>query len=157
MNEPLEWRELRRTSRPPWSDPMSRLDTGDSRATSVRWDSAKINIHLFSFFWQSEKILQNWINIILFFIEQECIEIIYCQYYPAIWGVISNTLPLWKKLHTSHSQMLGKVESGGGPIFKVVLECLKRCSEPFLIYIYGIQCDFMPKSCWKHSIAKFAM
>ena len=31
-----------------------------------------------------------------FFIERECIEIIYCQYYPAIWGVISNTLPLWK-------------------------------------------------------------
>ena len=27
----------------------------------------------------------------------ECIEIIYCQYYPAIWDVISNTLPLWKK------------------------------------------------------------
>ena len=25
--------------------------------------------------------------------------------------------------HMSHSQMLGKVESGGGPIFKVVLEC----------------------------------
>ena len=24
---------------------------------------------------------------------------------------------------------------------------LKRCSEPFVIYIYGIQCDFMPKSC----------
>ena len=23
----------------------------------------------------------------------------------------------------THSQMLGKVESGGGPIFKVVLEC----------------------------------
>ena len=23
--------------------------------------------------------------------------------------------------------------------------------KPFLIYIYGIQCDFMPKSCWKHS------
>ena len=32
----------------------------------------------------------------LFFIERECIEIIYCQYYPAIWGVISNTLLLWK-------------------------------------------------------------
>ena len=32
-----------------------------------------------------------------FFIEQELIEIIYCQYYPAIWGVISNTLPVWKK------------------------------------------------------------
>ena len=25
--------------------------------------------------------------------------------------------------YMSHSQMLGKVESGGGPIFKVVLEC----------------------------------
>ena len=25
--------------------------------------------------------------------------------------------------HMSHSQMLGKVESGGGPIFNVVLEC----------------------------------
>merc|ERR1712211_188635 len=24
---------------------------------------------------------------------------------------------------------------------------LKRCSEHFLIYIYGIQCGFMPKSC----------
>ena len=47
--------------------------------------------------------------------------------------------------------VLGKVEYGGGPIFKVVLECKKRCSQPFLIYIYGIQCDFMPKSCWKHS------
>ena len=32
-----------------------------------------------------------------FFIEQEFIEIIYCQYYPAIWGVISNTLLVWKK------------------------------------------------------------
>ena len=27
------------------------------------------------------------------------------------------------KDHMTHSQMLGKVESGGGPIFKVVLEC----------------------------------
>ena len=26
----------------------------------------------------------------------------------------------------THSQMLGKVESGGGPIFKVVLECYKK-------------------------------
>ena len=25
--------------------------------------------------------------------------------------------------HMSHSQMLGKFEYGGGPIFKVVLEC----------------------------------
>ena len=61
------------------------------------------------------------------------------------------------KRDMTHSQMLGKFEYTRGPIFKVVLECLKRCSEPFLIYIYGIQCDFMPKSCWKHSIAKFAM
>ena len=48
-------------------------------------------------------------------------------------------------------QIAQKVKYGGGPIFKVVLECRKRCSEPFLIYIYGIQCGFMPKSCWKHS------
>ena len=41
--------------------------------------------------------------------------------------------------------LLGKLEYGWGPIFKVVLECLKRSSEPFLIYIYGTQCDFMPK------------
>ena len=27
------------------------------------------------------------------------------------------------EMDTSHSQMLGKVEFGGGPIFKVVLEC----------------------------------
>ena len=27
------------------------------------------------------------------------------------------------RVNMSHSQMLGKVESGGGPIFKVVLEC----------------------------------
>ena len=26
-----------------------------------------------------------------FFIERECIDIIYCQYYPAIWDVISAT------------------------------------------------------------------
>ena len=26
-------------------------------------------------------------------------------------------------VYMTHSQMLGKVESGGGPIFKVVLEC----------------------------------
>ena len=30
---------------------------------------------------------------------------------------------IFLEVHTSHSQMLGKVESGGGPIFKVVLEC----------------------------------
>ena len=43
----------------------------------------------------------------------------------------------------SHLLLLGKFEYTRGPIFKVVLEC----SEPFLIYIYGIQCDYMPKSC----------
>ena len=43
--------------------------------------------------------------------------------------------------------MFQRGEYGGGPIFKVVLEYKKRCYEPFLIYIFGIQCDFMPKSC----------
>ena len=32
-----------------------------------------------------------------FLIERECIEFIYCQFYPATRGVISDTLPLWKK------------------------------------------------------------
>ena len=31
-----------------------------------------------------------------------------------------------------------------------------NCSEPFLIYIYGIQCDFIQKRCWKHTILKIA-
>ena len=35
---------------------------------------------------------------------------------------IIHALDRWK-LSMSHFQMLGKVESGGGPIFKVVLEC----------------------------------
>ena len=60
----------------------------------------------------------------------------------------------------SHLLVLGKVEYGGGPIFKVVLECKKRCSEPSLIYIYGIQCDFIPKIHSENTqilkIAKFA-
>ena len=30
-----------------------------------------------------------------FFIQLDRIELIYCQYYPAIWVVISNTLLLW--------------------------------------------------------------
>ena len=60
----------------------------------------------------------------------------------------------------SHCQMLGKVESGGGPIFKVVLECQKRCSEHFLIYIYGIQeisCRKVAENTQNLKIAKFAM
>ena len=56
-----------------------------------------------------------------------------------------------RPLYETQLQMFQKVEYGWGPIFKVVLECLKRSSKPFLIYIYGIQCDFMPKICWKHS------
>ena len=34
--------------------------------------------------------------------------------------------------HMSQLLLLGKFEYGGGSIFKVVLECYKRCSEPFL-------------------------
>ena len=62
------------------------------------------------------------------------------------WDVALNVI-----IHMTQLQMFQKVEYGWGPIFKVVPECSKRYSEPFLIYIYGIQCDFMPKSCWKHS------
>ena len=78
------------------------------------------------------------------------------------WATIISAIEVWRyelhiwyenvrKAYMSQLLLLGKVENGGGPILKVVRECWKRCSEPFLIYIYGIQCDFMPKSCWKHS------
>ena len=36
-------------------------------------------------------------------------------------------------------------------VFQSGSRVLKRCSEPFLIYIYGMQCNCMQKSCWKHS------
>ena len=44
---------------------------------------------------------------------------------------LSHLIPVISKqqgiiLYMTHSQMLGKVESGGGPIFKVVLECQKK-------------------------------
>ena len=39
-------------------------------------------------------------------------------------GIIeSNVGEKYRNTYMSHSQMLGKVEYGGGPIFKVVLEC----------------------------------
>ena len=44
------------------------------------------------------------------------------QFFSIIWWFRAwKPYIFWK--HMSHSQMLGKVESGGGPIFKVVLEC----------------------------------
>ena len=44
------------------------------------------------------------------FIERVCIEFIYCQYTPAGWRVISNTLPFWKKMaiHCLQSGWIGK-------------------------------------------------
>ena len=35
----------------------------------------------------------------------------------------------------THSQVLGKVESGGGPIFKVVLECQKVAKNTQILKI----------------------
>ena len=35
--------------------------------------------------------------------------------------------------------------------FQIGSRVLKKVFWTFFIYIYGIQCDFMPKSCWKHS------
>ena len=53
-----------------------------------------------------DKILTKYI----LFIERECIEFIYCQYTPSFWRVISNTLPLWKKIamHCLESGWIGK-------------------------------------------------
>ena len=83
--------------------------------------------------------------------------LVFCSILPIlliveIWSKIlmSRSITSLYNLHMTRSQMLLKVESNGGPILKVVLECEKSCSEPFLIYIYGIQCNFMQKSCWKH-------
>ena len=44
------------------------------------------------------------------------------KYFETI-GKSQNTVSKMNNNDMSHSQMLGKVESGGGPIFKVVLEC----------------------------------
>ena len=44
-------------------------------------------------------------------------------YGPQHVHVFSMIKTLKKYRYMSHSQMLGKVESRGGPIFKVVLEC----------------------------------
>ena len=44
---------------------------------------------------------------------------LYCLYL-SVTASASKKIPHYDM---SHSQMLGKVKSGGGPIFKVVLEC----------------------------------
>ena len=57
-------------------------------------------------------------------------------------------------------QMFQKVEYGGGPIFKVVLECQKRCSEPFLSISMAynvISCRKVAENTQILKIAKFAM
>ena len=73
------------------------------------------------------------------------------SYYIRIFPSSINTTDIIYFIYNAIYFICETVESGGGPIFKVFLALLKRCSEPFLIYIYGIQCDFMQKSCWKHS------
>ena len=60
----------------------------------------------------------------------------------------------------SHSQMLGKVESGGGPIFKVVLECQKGVLILFLprsMAYNVISCQKVAENTQILKIAKFAM
>ena len=42
------------------------------------------------------------------YIGRECIDFIYCQYTPAVWRAISNTPPLWKKIHCLESGWIGK-------------------------------------------------
>ena len=44
-------------------------------------------------------------------------------YNNVLFQQIDQKLVLLQQVDTSHSQMLGKFEYGGGPIFKVVLEC----------------------------------
>ena len=83
---------------------------------------------------------------------------------PIFWPTIPS-LPFHatcrsQNMGTSHSQMLGKVESGGETIFKVVLECLKRRSEPFLSISMAynvISCQKVAENTQILKIAKFAM
>ena len=35
--------------------------------------------------------------------------------------------------------------------FQIGSRVLKNCYKPILMHIYGIQCDFMHRSCWNHS------
>ena len=44
----------------------------------------------------------------ILFIARECIEFICYQYYQAIWGTISNTLPFWKKNGNTVPRWIGK-------------------------------------------------
>ena len=61
----------------------------------------------------------------------------------------------------THSQMLGKVESGGGPIFKVVLESVKKGVLNLFLSIsmaYNvISCQKVAEKTQILKIAKFAM
>ena len=60
----------------------------------------------------------------------------------------------------THSQMFQKVESGRGPIFKVVLECLKGCMNYFLSISMAynvISCQKVAENTQILKIAKFAM
>ena len=63
-------------------------------------------------------------------------------------------------LGMSHSQMLGKFEYGGGPIFKVVLECKKGVLNLFLSISMAynvISCQRVAENTRIMKIAKFAM
>ena len=51
-------------------------------------------------------------------IRHSLLDLIISMLTDQIWSQVEQS-----KLDMSHSQMLGKVESGGGPMFKVVLEC----------------------------------
>ena len=76
------------------------------------------------------------------------------QYYPELFSKI-----WWKQeicgllflaLETAYDSIatVGESRVWWRAAFQSGSRVLKK---PFLIYIYGIQCDFMPKSCWKHS------
>ena len=60
----------------------------------------------------------------------------------------------------TYSQMLGKVESGGGPIFKVVLECQKGVLNLFLSISLAydvISCSKITEIAQNFKIDKFAI
>ena len=81
-----------------------------------------------------------------FFIEQECIEFIYCQYYPATRGVISNKLPLWKKNGNALPQvkMNSKIPPPPPPRQFAPRDCLRGRFFQYIPPLSSVLLQFIP-------------